>query len=109
MRGVAVRSYLTDDELLFAIAHNKNSFSALIEKQFELDAGNPLLTPIPGEILMDFEIFNWIINYHRECFAAAIPQITSNCAAATVGQTRGFNECFNATRTEELRQRAVLN
>ena len=75
MRGVAVRSYLTDDELLLAIASNTNSFSALIEKQFELDAGVGAPDPNTRRNLMRFNV-QTINNYHRECFAAAIPRFS---------------------------------
>jgi hypothetical protein len=64
--GVAVRSsYLTDDELLLAIASNTNSFSALIEKQFELDAGLGVPDPNTRRNLMRFNV-QAINNYHRE-------------------------------------------
>ena len=65
MCGVAVRSHLTDDELLLAIAGNTNSFSALIERQFELDAGLSIPDPNVRRCLMgcNVQIMN---NYHRE-------------------------------------------
>jgi hypothetical protein len=64
--GVGVRSHLTDDELLLAIASNTNSFSALIDKQFELDAGG-VGAPDPNtrRNLMRFNV-QTINNYHRE-------------------------------------------
>jgi len=58
-----VRSHLTDDELLLAIA--SNSFSALIEKQFELDAGVGAPDPNTRRNLMRFNV-QTINNYHRE-------------------------------------------
>ena len=63
--GVAVRSQLTDDELLLAMASNTNSFSALIEKQYELDAGVGAPDPNTRRNLMRFNV-QTINNYHRE-------------------------------------------
>jgi hypothetical protein len=64
--GVAVHSsHLTDDELLLAIASNTNSFSALIEKQFELDAGVGAPDPNTRRNLLRFNV-QTINNYHRE-------------------------------------------
>jgi hypothetical protein len=64
--GVAVRSsHLTDDELLLAIANNTNTFSALIEKHFELDEGSGVPDPNTRRNLMRFNV-QTINNYHRE-------------------------------------------
>ena len=66
MCGVAVQSIqLTDDELWRAIANNTNAFSALIEKQYELDAG--LGTPDP-DMRQELKLLNVqaIDKYHRE-------------------------------------------
>ena len=60
-----MRSHLTDDELLLAIARNTNSFSALIEKQFELDAGLGVPDPNTRRNLMRFNV-QAINKYHRE-------------------------------------------
>jgi hypothetical protein len=58
-------SDLTDDELLRAIARNTDSFSTLIEKHFELDAGLGVPDPNIRRNLMRFNI-QAINNYHRE-------------------------------------------
>jgi len=64
--GVGVRSSdLTDDELLRAIARNTDSFSTLMEKQFELDAGLSVPDPNIRRNLMRLNI-QGINNYHRE-------------------------------------------
>jgi hypothetical protein len=60
-----VRSHLTDDELLLAIASNTNSFSALIEKQLELDAGVGVPDANTRRNLMRFNV-QTINNHHRE-------------------------------------------
>ena len=60
-----MRSHLTDDELLLAIASNTNSFSALIEKQFELDGGLGAPDPDTRQELMLFNV-QTIDKYHRE-------------------------------------------
>jgi len=63
---VAVRNlHLTDDQLLLAIASNTNSFSALIEKQFELDAGLRVADPNTRRNLMRFNV-QTMNKYHRE-------------------------------------------
>ena len=57
--------HLTDDQLLLAIASNTNSFSALIEKQFELDAGLRVADPNTRRNLMRFNV-QTMNKYHRE-------------------------------------------
>ena len=67
------RLHLTDDQLWRAIADNTDAISALIEKQFELDAGYGAPDPDTRQELMLFNVQT--IDKHQRDYRDFIAEI----------------------------------